>query len=146
MVVPIPDQTLQKALDSWRWRGTLSHSRYELSEDDEALVEGMVPKWKSFGLNEPSNTIEQLFHRRQKKEYIKADSGWVKDEILKLVRTKGWFTSLTLNQVLQIRTLGLAMTDFDKGCLINHRLGRTVEGPKCPLQGTERPPAVLHFS
>jgi len=96
-IVAIPDKTLQKALDGWRWRSNLRNARYELSQVDEELVQGMVPRWKSAGPEEPLEKIEQLFQRRQRREYIRPETGWVTDEVLKLAKLKGWFTSQTLN-------------------------------------------------
>jgi predicted RNA-binding Zn-ribbon protein involved in translation (DUF1610 family) len=98
---PISDSALQKALDDSQWRRRLRHSRYELDEDDEELVQGMVPKWRPSGPDEPPEEIEQLFGRPKRKEYVRPDTGWVETEVLKLARMKGWFTSQMLAEYFQ---------------------------------------------
>ena len=100
--VQIPEQKLRETLDNSLWLMRLSNSRFELTEDDEKLVQGMVPSWKSHGNGEPDE-IEPLFQRHQKWEYIKPETTWVEAEVLKLVKTAGWFTAQTLGEHFQKR-------------------------------------------
>lgn len=101
--VPIPDQMLQKTLDNTHWQYRCHKSRYELTDDDEKLVQGMVPEWKSHGPGEPPEEVEQLFQRPRKREYIRPEAKWIEEEVTALVRTKGWFTTQTLGDYFQKR-------------------------------------------
>jgi hypothetical protein len=100
--VLVPDEALRQTLEQPWWRARRDYSRYKLREEDEELVQGLVPDREPRNQGGP-RSLEQFFKRSRNREYVRPEDKWVEAELLALVREKGWLTTASISKHFQER-------------------------------------------